>query len=130
MKKLLFLLVIILLGWDLFWFLIGVKPLFPWQLEEKLKKDHADLVLLYVRTPEEFHWFKLLGAQNLPFERGLAKDLQISKTKTVVVICMTGHRSPIVAYRLEKAGFARVYNLTWGMVGWEAWKRFAKLLPG
>ena len=66
----------------------------------------------------------------MPFERGLAKDIQIPKTKTVVVICMTGHRSPMVAYGLEKAGFARVYNLTWGMVGWEVWKRFEDLLPG
>jgi rhodanese-related sulfurtransferase len=130
MKTLILLLLIILLGWDVFWWVIGVKPLFPWQLEERLRGDHHDLVLLDVRTSGEFQWFHIPGAKNTPFEKELAKDLQIPKTKTVVVICMTGHRSPLVAYRLEKAGFARVYNLTWGMVGWEVWKRFEKLLPG
>ena len=122
MLKLLLLLFIILLGWEVFWWLMGVRPLFPWQLARKLTGDYTDLVLLDVRTPEEFQWFHLPRAQNMPIEKGLPKEMPIPKTQTVVVICMTGHRSPIVAYRLEKAGFTRVYNLTWGMVGWQVWK--------
>jgi rhodanese-related sulfurtransferase len=130
MIKLLLLLLIIVLGWDLFWWLVGVRPLFPWQLDRKLKEDQTDLALIDVRTPEEFHWFHLPKAQNLPIERGLPKELKIPKTKTVVVICMTGHRSPIGAYRLKKTGFARVYNLTWGMAGWELWKRLQSMVNG
>jgi rhodanese-related sulfurtransferase len=122
MMKLLLLLIIIVLGWDIFWWLMGVKPLFPWQLDRKLKQDHNDLSLIDVRTPEEFHWFHLPNAKNLPIEKGLPRDLPIPKTNTVVVICMTGHRSPIGAHRLGKAGFARVYNLTWGMLGWKLWE--------
>ena len=34
-------------------------------------------------------------------------------------ICMTGHPSPLVAYALQNKGYARVDNLTWGMVGWK-----------
>ena len=37
----------------------------------------------------------------------------------VVIICMTGHRSPIVAHQLKKHGYNRVYNLTWGMLAWK-----------
>jgi rhodanese-related sulfurtransferase len=130
MIKLLSLLLIILLGWDVFWWLMGVRPLFPWQLDKKLKEGQADLALIDVRTPEEFHWFHLPTAQNMPIEKGLPKDIKIPKTKTVVVICMTGHRSPIGAYQLKKAGFARVYNLTWGMAGWEAWKWLKNKVTG
>jgi rhodanese-related sulfurtransferase len=130
MIKLLLLLLVIVLGWDLFWWLVGVKPLFPWQLERKLKGDQADLTLIDVRTPEEFHWFHLPEAQNMPIEKGLPKDMQIPRDKTVVVICMTGHRSPIGAYHLRKAGFARIYNLTWGMMGWKVWEWLKGMATG
>ena len=54
--------------------------------------------------------------------------LTIPKNKTVVVICMTGHRSPWVAYRLLKDGYPQIYNLTGGMAGWEVWKWVAARL--
>jgi len=107
-----------------------VEPLLPWQLQEELRKGSPDLVLLDVRTPQEFKWFHIPGAQNVPLTEGWGKALQVPKTKTVVVICMTGHRSPLVAYRLHKEGFPKVYNLTWGMLGWELWKKVAARLGG
>jgi rhodanese-related sulfurtransferase len=39
--------------------------------------------------------------------------------KRIVIICMTGHRSPIVAHRLKKRGYQNVYNLVWGMWAWK-----------
>jgi len=113
---------LLLLGWDCLWARLGVKPLFPWQLQKKIDRDPANLVLLDVRTPWEFHLFHLSGAQNVPFPSRQVDDLAIPRTKTVVVICMTGHRSPPVAYRLLKAGYTQVYNLTGGMAGWKVWK--------
>jgi len=130
MKKLLFFILVILVGWEVFWALMGVKPLYPWELQEKMARTPGELVLLDVRTPREFQWFHLPGAQNVPFERGLPNNLAIPKNKTVVVICMTGHRSPWVAYRLLKRGYPEVYNLTGGMAGWEAWKWVAAGLKG
>lgn len=130
MSTLLLLLLIIVLGWDIFWWLIGIKPLFPWQLEKKLKGDQTDLALIDVRTSKEFQWFHLPRAQNLPIEKGLPEDLPIPRDNTMVVICMTGHRSPIGAYHFQKAGFAKVYNLTWGMAGWKLWKWLKGLLNG
>lgn len=130
MKKLVLLFILIFLGWDVFWSVMGVKPLFPWQLQKKIDDSRSALVLLDVRTPQEFQWFHLPGARNVPFEQGLANTLKIPQTKTMVIICLTGHRSPVVAYRLLKLGYPRVYNLTWGMAGWEVWKRVAVLLKG
>jgi rhodanese-related sulfurtransferase len=101
---------------------LGVKPLFPWQLQQKMTHNPSELALLDVRTPWEFRWFHLPEAQNVPFEKGMPRQLDIPRNKAVVVICMTGHRSPPVAYHLLKAGYTQVYNLTWGMAGWEVWK--------
>ncbi len=52
--------------WDLVWWVLGVKPRFPWQLKARLGAGASDLVLLDVRTPLEFNWFHLPGAQNRP----------------------------------------------------------------
>ena len=130
MKKLLFFVVFILVGWEVFWALMGVKSLYPWQLQEKIARTPGELVLLDVRTPWEFQWFHLPGARNVPFEEGLPDNLAIPKNKTVVVICMSGHRSPWVAYRLLQDGYLQVYNLTGGMAGMEAWKWVAARLRG
>jgi rhodanese-related sulfurtransferase len=113
----------IFLVWDAVWWFLGVKPLFPWQLKTRLGAGASDLVLLDVRTPLEYNWFHLPGAQNLPY--GLAESGKMppgAPSQEVVVICMTGHRSPLVAYALQKKGYARVYNLTWGMVGWKMYE--------
>jgi rhodanese-related sulfurtransferase len=109
--------------WDAVWWFLGVKPRFPWQLKARLDAGPSDLVLLDVRTPLEYNWFHLPGAQNLPHVLSdSGKRPPVAPSQEVVVICMTGHRSPWVAYALKKRGEARVYNLTWGMVGWKVYE--------
>lgn len=120
--KTLIILVVIILGWDAAWYLAGVKPLFSWQLTRLLKDGQSVVSLIDVRTPREYEWFHIEGAANLP-------DLLVNRdafrrenaAEPVVVICMTGHRSPMVAYRLKKRGYKQVYNLTWGMAAWKLW---------
>jgi rhodanese-related sulfurtransferase len=114
--------------WDAVWWFLGVKPRFPWQLKARLDTGAADLVLLDVRTPLEYNWFHLPGAQNVP--QALTDSGKIppaSASQEVVVICMTGHRSPLVAYALKKRGYARVYNLTGGMAGWKLYEWVSRL---
>jgi rhodanese-related sulfurtransferase len=116
----LIILIILILGWDLAWYLAGVKPLFPWQLKKMLDKGQNPGRLIDVRTQPEFNWFHIDGAENRPdvlFDIDRYKDKNFDEP--VVVICMSGHRSPIVAYRLKKHGYKQVYNLTWGMLGWK-----------
>jgi rhodanese-related sulfurtransferase len=118
--KTLIILVVLIIGWDVAWYLAGVKPLFPWQLKKLLKGKSNQLTLIDVRTPGEFSWFHIDGATNMP---GLLSNAQGFKGKRVdepvIVICMTGHRSPMVAYQLKKRGYRQVYNLTWGMLAWK-----------
>ena len=111
---------LLLIGWDFGWYLAGVKPLFPWQLKKLLKGKNNQLTLIDVRTPGEFSWFHIDGAANMP---GLLSNAEGFKGKRVdepvIVICMTGHRSPMVTYQLKKRGYKQVYNLTWGMLAWK-----------
>ena len=116
----LIILIILIIGWDLAWYMAGVKPLFPWQLKKILHKGQNPGILIDVRTPLEFNWFHIDGAENRPdvlFDIDRYKDKNFDEP--VVVICMSGHRSPIVAHQLQKRGYTHVYNLTWGMLGWK-----------
>jgi rhodanese-related sulfurtransferase len=122
MKKLLFFLLLAFGAWEVGWMLGGVKPLFPWQLQEEYRQGHPDLILLDVRTRTEFRWFHLPGALNVPAQELSAPELHIPKGKTVVVICMTGHRSPLVARRLQQVGYQEVYHLCGGMAGWQLYQ--------
>ena len=116
------------LVWDVVWWVLGVRPRFPWQLKARLGAGASDLVLLDVRTPLEYNWFHLPGAQNVPdLLADSGKMPPVSPSQEVVVICMTGHRSPLVAYALKKRGYTRVYNLTWGMVGWKVYEWVSQL---
>jgi len=111
---------LLLIGWDVAWYLAGVRPIFPWQLKKLLQKDQRQVRLIDVRTPSEFNWFHIQGADNKPeLITGNQALPQTDKEKPIVVICMTGHRSPPVVYRLKKRGFKNVYNLTWGMLAWK-----------
>jgi rhodanese-related sulfurtransferase len=113
----------LLLGWDLAWWLAGNKPLFPWQLKKWLAARPPDLVILDVRTPLEYRWFHLPGAINVPqLATGRTAYPPASPSQEIVVTCMTGHRSQPVAYALQKRGYPRVHNLTWGMVGWKIYE--------
>jgi len=111
---------LLIIAWDFFWYMAGVKPLFPWQLKKMLEKGQNPGRLIDVRTQLEFNWYHTDGAVNRP---DILLDVDRYKVdspnKPLIIICMTGHRSPIAAYRLKKHGYKQVYNLTWGMLGWK-----------
>jgi len=118
--KPLIILVVLIIGWDVAWYFAGVKPLFPWQLEKLRNGDKKTVSLIDVRTPGEFNWFHIDGAANMPDLLSNVEGFKGKRVdKPVIVICMTGHRSPMVAYQLKKRGYKQVYNLTWGMLAWK-----------
>ena len=106
-------------AWELFWWILGVKPILPWQLKAALQKGPEDLTLIDVRTPIEYAFFHIAGAENRA-ELLLRPELfeEKDRKKPLVVICMTGHRSPLAGYRLKRRGYRVVYTLTFGMLGW------------
>jgi rhodanese-related sulfurtransferase len=98
----------------------GVRGVTPGALKEALAERPRDLVVLDVRTPDEFNRGHIPGARHLPLDRlgdgvGLLENLKGSR---VVCVCATGKRSAVAAVRLRKAGFPNVYNLSGGMLFW------------
>ncbi len=124
MKLLLLFVLLFFVVWDIGWMLAGVRPLFPWQLKSMLQQHPERLVLLDVRTAAEFKLLHIPGARHMPdiLAGGeLPEDLRRTiPGATVVVICMTGHRSPLATKALQTRLDTPIVNLTWGMLGWLA----------
>ena len=116
------LIVAFILIWDLAWWLAGVKPIFPGLLKKELSREEEDSPLLVdVRTGFEYKSFRIKGSKHYPDllfnpEQLSADDLD----KPLVIICMSGHRSAVAAYRLKKRGFRNASYLVWGMLAWIA----------
>ncbi|EGB15701.1 Rhodanese domain protein [Pseudodesulfovibrio mercurii] len=111
----------VLVLWDAVWWLLrGVRPMSPWGLRRALRRPSPPTVL-DVRTPAEYALFHIPGAVNLPYpftSEALAATLD-DPARLVVVVCMTGHRSPPAVQHLRRDGFRDVKNLTWGMSAWK-----------
>jgi rhodanese-related sulfurtransferase len=119
LMKILALVILLVLGWEFCWWGLGVKPLMAWHLKGYLQKSPEEFTLVDVRTALEYELFHIPGSKNQPNlllrpELFKAQD----QKKPLAIICMTGHRSSVVAYGLKKRGFIKVHNLTFGMLGW------------
>jgi rhodanese-related sulfurtransferase len=86
-------------------------------------KSHPNVVLLDVRTKEEFegkaepNFGTLKNAINLPIQAfaSILKSIDSLKTKEIIVFCSHSHRSPRASYLLTQNGFTNVTNLAGGM---------------
>lgn len=84
---------------------------------------HADVVLLDVRTKEEFEgrshpdYGTLKNAINIPIQEldSRLAELNAYKHKEVIVYCSHGQRSSQASYVLMQNGFENVRNMTGGL---------------
>lgn len=79
-----------------------------------------DVIILDVRTQQEFNTGHIPGAVLLPYNllRYQIKDLVPDKGQTIVVYCQAGRRSRIAADALIEMGYTSVYDIG-GIVNWE-----------
>ena len=84
-------------------------------------KDNQSVVILDVRTPEEFAGGHLENAVNLDFHSETFKDTlnKLDHSKTYLVYCQVGVRSGRALRLMKKLGFREAYNLAGGIIDWE-----------
>jgi len=115
-----FIVLAVLVFWDVGWWLAGVRPLSPRSMKAALEKDEHPTVI-DVRTSGEYALFHIPGAVNVPYPATL-NELALAApdpTRAVVVVCMTGHRSPPTVRQMQRGGYTDVRNLTGGMLVWK-----------
>ena len=88
---------------------------------QKLISDHSDLIILDVRSPEEYSQGSLPNAINMDvratdFSSRLAA---MDQSKPYLVHCQSGKRSMTASEIMIKSGFKNVTNLDGGYAAWQ-----------
>jgi rhodanese-related sulfurtransferase len=94
-------------------------------LLKRIDKKDASMVILDVRSPEEFAKGHVPGAINIPHTHLPARISEVADAgdKDIVIYCATGIRSELSAHRLRENGFTRLLHLDGDMKAWEEKKR-------
>ena len=86
-----------------------------------LNKVNDQILIVDVRTPEEYDAGHIENAINIDYRSDHFKDLvsELDKKQDVYVYCKVGGRSGRSAQILEELGFEKVYDLEGGIIAWE-----------
>ena len=90
--------------------------------EFQKKISEPGVVILDVRTAGEFMGGHLAKAINIDVE-GMTFDgdiAKLDKSATYAVYCHSGRRSGIAVGKMKDAGFKNLFNLTNGVLDWQA----------
>lgn len=100
------------------------SEIYPGEVAEKIV-DKKSIVLLDVRTPEEYAEVHLENALLLPVGDVLAETLEgiglgeESKDKEIIIYCRSGARSKQAYDIMDSLGYTNIKSISGGMVHWE-----------
>ena len=86
----------------------------------KNKLENEEITLLDVREVSEYKGGHIEGAVNAPLSSLDANQLSYPKDEPIYVICRSGNRSAQAASQLQDAGYTEIYDVSGGMMAWEA----------
>ena len=81
--------------------------------------ESGEVVLVDVRTPEEFAAGRLPGALNAPVETFDATSIPMEEGRETILYCRSGNRSAQAAQMLAEHTGGTVRHLEGGIVAWE-----------
>jgi rhodanese-related sulfurtransferase len=83
------------------------------------QSQHPDhLLVLDVRTPQEYAEGHVPGAVNVPFDQLASRLAEVPKDKDLVLYCKSGRRAGIAADTLAANGYTRLSHLEGDMNAW------------
>lgn len=86
---------------------------------QKMRQENPDLIVLDVRTPEEYAEKHIPGARLLPNETISDQEIAgLEKEAALLVYCRTGRRSQQAANKLLALGYKHVYDMEGGITKW------------
>ena len=83
-----------------------------------MMESNPSLLIVDVRTIQEFAQGHLKGAVNIPLSDLPLRSGELEKNKPILVYCHTGNRSAQASAILVKAGFTHIYNMEGGISAW------------
>ncbi len=94
-------------------------------LLDRIAARDRSLLILDVRTAEEYAQGHVEGAVHIPYDQlpQRAAEIEAAKDQDVVLYCRSGRRSELAAETLHEKGFTRLLHLEGDMLAWEAAQR-------
>jgi rhodanese-related sulfurtransferase len=86
--------------------------------EAKELIDNKEVVVLDVRTPDEYQEGHIPNAILLPLQELENKLNDLDKEEPYLVVCRSGNRSAQASEILTSNDFTNIYNMTGGMNSW------------
>ena len=98
----------------------GIAKIDQATLLKRISEKDASLIILDVRTPEEFAAGHIPGAVNIPYTYLPVRisELPEAADKDIVLYCASGVRSEIAAARFSENGYTRLLHLDGDMEKW------------
>lgn len=94
-----------------------VRHLSAERVESMARSGQA--VIVDVRESSEYKAGHIPRARHIPLGQLVQRLREVSKDRTVVVVCQSGNRSSRACELLSEAGYKNVYNMSGGMNGWK-----------
>jgi rhodanese-related sulfurtransferase len=90
--------------------------------QELMSSPPTGVLILDVRTQEEFSSGHVPGAVNIPHDELASRlaDLESDTDRPVVVYCRSGRRAGFASSVLVDAGYTNIFHLEGDMNGWQA----------
>jgi len=79
-----------------------------------------NLVILDVRTQEEYDIEHIQNAVLIPVQELENRVGELFKDETLLVYCRTGNRSQTAVNILEENGFTKIYHMNGGITAWKS----------
>lgn len=86
--------------------------------QEAHDRQKNGAIIIDVRESYEWQEGHIPGARHIPLGSLAQHFDKLDKTKEIVTVCRSGHRSMMAANALQRAGFTQVSNMSGGMVRW------------
>lgn len=86
----------------------------------QLLTDNKEIVLIDVRTPDEYQQGHIAGSQLINFYGNNFKDeiAKLDQEKEYVIYCRSGGRSGKAVNMMQEMGFQNVHNMSGGILAW------------
>lgn len=91
----------------------------PNEFAKEIQQDSSSIILLDLRSPQEFSVSRIDGAKNIDINGNFENDIKtLDKNKTVYVYCLSGSKTNEASKILSKNGY-KVKALQQGIMGWK-----------
>ena len=96
----------------------NVRQMSTAQLAELMTNETRSLLIIDVRSPDEFAVSRLAHAENLQTAEEIAGEIEKRKPSATILYCSVGFRSSSLADQLRRRGVDGVINLEGSIFQW------------